>query len=678
MAFLLGINAVRYICNQEVDYIIAISLIVLFVGVFCVIKKYFKQAIALLICLIAGFGWFFVGMEVSFKEKEYIGSVSVVGRVTDVIDVKSYTYQVVLDNVKIDGQSEANISAELTGFTECPEVGSFLAFESELENVHAFTLGAFNTTCYRNGVRYYANCSSKNVVITKGYQTLDEQIRLVIKSRLYENMSEKNAETAYASLFGDKSNVDSEIYNNYQGAGIIHILTISGLHVSFLISLIFGLLSKCRVNRYVNFALTTFFIIFFAYLCNWTPSVLRAGIMGIIAMLSKLLYRKYDRLNSLGIAGFIICLTSPLSGVDSGFLMSVFCVVGINFVMPATQRLLNKIMPKACADVFAVGISAQVGILPILCLMGGQFNILSVFANFLVVPIFGIVFPILFAVSFISLLLPFVAKILVLIDVAFTFIGVIAQFFNVEEIIIRFKGIGLFNVLLVYIASFIISDYLILLGKQKLLTCAVAFLCFAVSLLGYFFMPNKLPTISYISQYNKSSVVIKDLLGHTIVVGDCYLLNRLKEKYNSEFDVFVYNGNITSARYTSLAEMGITSFVSYEKGMFSEDVILEFDKEYAVGSFSLTYLSDNLKCAGVRVKVDELEIFIESAKEISYNTFNQFDQKYDFDLVFASYEVGEGNFKQVSKKYIKGCDYSHNKLGNIGFVGEDLVVRRLD
>lgn len=677
MMFLLGINAVRYICNGAIDYIIAISLIVFSIAIYCIITKCFQQMTILLICLLVGGGWFFLGSAVSFNQKEYNGTVAIVGRVTDNISEGAYSYKVVLDNVTINGEKGANISVDISGLSSSPEVGSVLAFESELENVHMFTLGSFNTTCYRNGVRYYADCSYKNIVITEGYQTLDEQVRLAIKSRLHENMSDKNAETAYASLFGDKSNVDDEVYNNFQGAGIIHILTVSGLHVSFLISLIFGLLKKCKINKYVNFALTTMFIVFYAYLCNWTPSVLRAGIMGVLLMCSKLLYRKYDRLNALGLAGFIICLCSPLSGLDTGFLMSVFCVVGINFTMPLIQNWLNKVMPKACADIFAVGIAAQIGILPILCLTGGTFNILSILANFIVVPIFGIVFPFLFAVSFISLALPFVAKLLILVEWALVFIGLVADFFNVEAITLKFAGVGLFNVLLIYIAAFVMSDYLILLGKQRLMVVSVVFLCFSLSLLGYYFAPNRLPCISFISQYNKISVVLKSSGGQVLVVGDCYLLDRLKQEYNAHFDMFVYNNPTTSARYSSLNELGINTFVSYKEGVFSEDIILSLNKEYKTGEYSLTYLAVEEKFVGICVKMDELKIFIESDKQISYNEFSNLNQKYNFDIALASFEVSEGDFLQVSNKFVKGCDYSLNELGNIGF-DKGLVLRRLD
>lgn len=678
LMFLLGINVVRNIFNGQIEYIVVTAILAVLLALYCIIKKYFKQMAALIICLIVGGCWYFVGISQSFNTKEYVGKTAVVGRITDNISEDKYSYTVVLDHVKIDGKNEANVSVEITNCYNLPKVGSFISFESQLENVHAFTLGSFNSSCYRSGVRYYANCNYKYAVVADGYQTFDEQVRLSIKQSLYANMTEVNAATAYASLFGDKNNLDGDVYSSYQGAGIIHILTVSGLHVSFLISLIFGLLKKCKVNKYANLAITIIFIFFYAYLCNWTPSVLRAGIMGIVFMLSKLFGRKYDGLNSLGLAGFIICLFRPLSGLDVGFLMSVFCVVGINVIMPVVQRLLKKIIPKACGDTLAVGIAAQVGIFPLLCLMGGSINILSIFANLLVVPIFGAVYPLLFAISFLSLILPFMAKLLIVVDWAFSLILLLAQFFNVEQTKFYLKNMGYLNLLLFYIASFIVSDYLILLGSGKFIAFSVVLLCFAFSCVGGYFTTNRLPTISYISQYGKSSVVLKSEGGQTMVVGDCYLMGRLAQRYKTGFDVFVASQGVTASRYDALQDEYFGSFVSFEEGTFSENFVLELDKEYILGDFNLTYISLSDEMVGVRINFDNLEIFIASEENLSYNEFKDINNKYHFNLVFANYALGEGEFKHVANKYVDGCDYSFNKLGNMAFGGDKLNFRRLD
>ncbi|MBO5395171.1 MAG: ComEC/Rec2 family competence protein [Clostridia bacterium] len=677
LAFLLGLNSARKLFAGQVDYIVVLSLLILAVGGFCLFKKYYTRLIVLFLCLLVGGGYYFVGLS-EFNVKDYHGSVAVVGRITDSIKDNNYSYTIILDNVKIDGEGAANVSVQVKDCADLPDVGSFIAFESKVTPVHAFTLESFNSSCYRNGVRYYAVCDFDNAVVSGGYQTFDETVRLRIKDLLHANMSEDCAETAYASLFGDKSSLDDEIYSAYQDAGIIHVLTVSGLHVSFLISLIYGLLKLCRVNKYASFAVTTIFIIFYAFLCNWAPSVCRAGIMGVAFMASKLLYRKYDGLNSLGLAGFILCLARPLNGLDIGFLMSVFCVMGIFVVMPLLSKLFAKFMPTKCADVFAVSIAAQIGILPIMSMMSASINPLSIFANFIIVPLFGVMFPFLFAVCFLGLILPFLGKCLVLVEYAFSAIFAIARFFAAVPKI-NLKPFDFAKILLFYIIFFILSDYFMALSKERLMIFAGLICAYALVFVGYYFTPSGLNAISYLTQYNSSSVILKNSKGNVMIVGDSYLNERLLSRGGEDFHIFVANKSLTQQRYSLYENYGVDNFVCWREGEYSESDVISLDKDYVIGGFKLTYLSNGAKMAGVRVNFDNLEIFIASDEKLSYNEFEIFDQKYEFDFVFADYSVkGNDDFIHISTEEVEGCDYNFNSYGNIAFAGANLGLRRLD
>lgn len=674
LAFILGLNISRKVFAGNIEFIIILSVLVLGIGIFCIFKKYFKRLIVLFMCLILGMGYYFIG-QCEFNCKDITGKVAVVGRITDNVTDNGYSYTIVLDDVEIDGERAGNVSVQLSNCDQLPEVGSKIAFESELTCARPYTLDRFNSSVYRSGVRYYTICNFDYAVVSEGYQKLDEKIRLAVKDLLYENMSASAAETAYASLFGDKNNLDGEIYSAYQAAGIIHILTVSGLHVGFLISLIYAFLKLCRVNKYVNFAITTIFIIFYAYLCNFSPSVLRAGVMGIVFMISKLCYRRYDGLNSLGLAGFLLCLFRPLNGLDVGFLMSVFCVMSIFVVMPILSKWLGRVMPKKVGDVFAVSIAAQIGIVPMLCMMSGGINLLSIFANFLIVPLFSIVYPLLFVLVFLGLIFPFIAKCLILVEYAFTLIFLIAKFFA-HGPIITLKRLDFAKILLFYTIFFVISDYFMALPKERLLVFACLILAYAIAFGGYYFKGDNLSTISYISQYNSSSIVLKNSKGNVLVVGDCFLLDEFSIYSNGGFDIFVARDKITQERYGDLAEMGFSNFICYEEGFCSENEVLTMDSNYVVGGFEITYLSNGDELGGVRVNFDNLEIFIASKEDLSYNEFEKLDSKYNFDVVFADYPLGTQDFIHISTKYVECSDYNFNSIGNMAFDG--MRLRRLD
>lgn len=79
-----------------------------------------------------GNGLYFIG-EAGYKVKEFDGVVSVVGRVSDSFEETQYSYVVILDNVKINGEEAKNIQATFSKGSQVLEVGDMLAFESEVE-----------------------------------------------------------------------------------------------------------------------------------------------------------------------------------------------------------------------------------------------------------------------------------------------------------------------------------------------------------------------------------------------------------------------------------------------------------------------------------------------------------------------------------------------------------------
>ena len=118
----------------------------------------------------------------------------------------------------------------------------------------------------RSKIAYSSSVQGSELSLVSGGKTFDETARESIKEVLFKNMDEQNAGVAYAVLTGDQSYVTTEIDDAYRFSGIIHLLTVSGLHVSFLIGLIAWVMKKCRVNRFVNFGLTLCLLLLYAYI----------------------------------------------------------------------------------------------------------------------------------------------------------------------------------------------------------------------------------------------------------------------------------------------------------------------------------------------------------------------------------------------------------------------------
>ena len=106
--FLLGISVARWLYSGSVEIIITTSLLLLALIIGLILLRKYKILLALLAFFFIGNSFFYIGVA-TYYIKDYDGIVSVVGRVSEDIEKGNYYYNVVLDNIKINGESAKNI-----------------------------------------------------------------------------------------------------------------------------------------------------------------------------------------------------------------------------------------------------------------------------------------------------------------------------------------------------------------------------------------------------------------------------------------------------------------------------------------------------------------------------------------------------------------------------------------
>ena len=673
LALFFGITMARkfYAGNLEVILLV----LALFVGITILLlsKKLYKILLILLVFFFAGNGMYFIG-STTFNVKSWTQPVSVVGRISDDIENRGYSLSVVLDDVKINGESSHNIRLEIENYGEI-NVGDIVAFEGKLTKSKMFNLESFNSADYRAGVRYCASVDFDDLVAGEGFLKFDEKVRLAVKESLYKNMSEKNAGISFAVLFGDKSDVDEGTQNAYKTSGIIHVLTVSGLHVGFLTSLLYFVLKLCKANKYVRLIITTIFIIFYAYLCGFTPSVLRAGIMAVVLMLSKIFERRYDSLNSLGVAGFIICLFSPLSALDIGFQMSFFCVAGIIILAPTITKFLSKFIPNKIASLIALSISAQIGIIPFTANFFATLNILSVFANLLVVPIFSIIYPILFLIGFLSKFLNFMGIFLKIVDFVLVAVGGIANFFGSANLNFAISPFKTSIATIYFIMVMTVGKFILRKGLVKFFAFSVLTVILAVTF-GFFLIPNKIQNqIVFLGDKNYSSVIV-ETKGQKVAIGQSSTLLRYLDKTQTkDLKYFVALDYLSDYYFDAISEHGVKIFIGDQNNDKNKNFeIFEENKSYIVGKFGIEYIKKE-NTQGVLVSFGDNKIFVASSEEKDYNIL----ENMNLNFVFSSTgEEKTANFIDVTSEC--GGDYCLEEVGNMKFIfnGKDWSKRGID
>ncbi len=660
MALLFGIVTSRKLFAGDILTCVLVPLIFVGLVAICMFFRKFKPLILLTVFFLLGNGFYFLGLA-CYDCKDYEGESIVIGRVTDEVRDYGYYSMYKLDSVLINGEGAKNIYLHVSG-GQLLEAGDKVTFIAETTKVKLFELGSFNSTYLRNNIGYTAEVDYSSITVVDNNLKFDESLRLSVKNMLYENMSEENAAIAYAVLFGDKYDIPSSTKDIYRDAGIIHILTVSGLHVGFLISLLYFFLNLCKMKRLYTTIITSVILLLYNIICGFAPSIVRASIMAMVIMLSKLSGREYDSLNSLGLAGFIILAINPLYAFDSGFLMSFFCVTSIFMLNPPLSKLFKKIMPKPISTYISLSISAQIGILPFVASFFQNFNFLSFFANLIILPIFGIIYPVLFISIFIFLIMPFLSKGLVVFDYGFSGITGIAKFFASTSLTIPLYPFDITFSILLFVLLFLLSRFLMVRKIYKFLALGILSLFFVIAVVVSSIPITLGSGVRSLNTDYMDSLLISTSTGQTAFIYKSLDEQRLKQ--------YLYVNKISNIDYVVLTHQPSESEINYfekyniKKFLCNEGEpsgLVAVGEIFNYGAMTFKFQKDEKKLQGCEINFDGSNIFVVTSGKMSYNEIELFSQNYNLVCTWDNfYHMGERGMECAAYKKEGNLSFSWN------------------
>jgi competence protein ComEC len=254
--------------------------------------------------------------------------------------------------------------------------------------------GGFDYKLYLSsvGVSFIMNVSPEQAVFSKvpvnRFKHELAAFRHGFEDQLLRQIGEKQGSLAIAMMFGDKSGLDDDVYESFQRNGTAHILSVSGLHVGFLYSVLTLLMAGKRrtIPNLVIFLL----LVLYGVLSGFCPSVNRALLMIGIHILSKVLCRSYDLLSSAGISAMILLTQNPYSLFHVGFQLSFAAVILMGWIFPT----ISKSLPKENVLSLLVPIPAlQAAMAPYTAFLFNYVSFGAFAANFGVVFFSGVLIP---------------------------------------------------------------------------------------------------------------------------------------------------------------------------------------------------------------------------------------------------------------------------------------------
>lgn len=212
-----------------------------------------------------------------------------------------------------------------------------------------------------------------------------DTIRLQTRSLYRSTLPSTSASLLMGMVFGANEKFPDDFRQALQTTGVLHVIAASGMNVSFVSAALLYSLGLFLTRRLALF-IGCLGIIFYVFLVGFQPSILRASIMGLLAFGAGLLGRQYIGFIGLFISGYLLLLWQPNFLFDVGFQLSFMATLGIMALKPLLDESLVRLgrIGELGGETVTTTLAAQLGTLPILLGVFGQFGLLSVLVNALV------------------------------------------------------------------------------------------------------------------------------------------------------------------------------------------------------------------------------------------------------------------------------------------------------
>ena len=179
-----------------------------------------------------------------------------------------------------------------------------------------------------------------------------------IRKSVYESSMMLYSDFEYASeisrcvTIGDRTDMDPYIFSLYSAAGISHILAISGLHISIISMSLYNILLAFSFSRRVTGIISSMFAVFYCALVGFTPGVVRATVMLVFIMITRVFFLRGDGFTALFYALLILLMLNPYSICSASLQMSFLCSLGIMLVEPFMQKISARYLLRSREDIW--------------------------------------------------------------------------------------------------------------------------------------------------------------------------------------------------------------------------------------------------------------------------------------------------------------------------------------
>ncbi len=261
---------------------------------------------------------------------------------------------------------------------------------------------------------YYVAKSNIIEIIDSGSGSIKRTLYKLKESllkQIYKYIPKPESSLLAGVLLGEKTALGDDLEEDFRTTGLMHIVVLSGYNVSLIIIAVMFMLGPLPL--YSRSIVAVLGIVAFALLVGAGPTVIRASIMALFIVLARVVGRPYDIGRALILAAVFMVAYNPwVLYFDISFQFSFFATMGLIILTPILEKKLLFI-PKVLLlrDSAVATIAAQIMVAPLILYYIGDFSIISILVNMLVLFMVPISMFLGFIVSLFGFLIPSLAGI---------------------------------------------------------------------------------------------------------------------------------------------------------------------------------------------------------------------------------------------------------------------------
>ncbi|MBD5453974.1 MAG: DNA internalization-related competence protein ComEC/Rec2 [Lachnospiraceae bacterium] len=299
------------------------------------------------------------------------------------------------ENMQSNDNTQASALAQIEGVIcyledeEEPKMGSYVRMQGKLRiYTRATNPGEFDARRYYQILHIQGSLQQAKVLKESASYSKFREKLMFIKTYLADLIDtcyeEKDASIMKAMLLGEKSGLDEETKQLYQLNGIIHILSISGLHISLIGMGLYKILQKIRCPKAVTVIISVIFMYSYGLMTGMSISALRAIVMFAFRISAGLFKRTYDMLTAMSLVALSVLIEQPLYLYHSGFLFSFGAILAIGlFLSVVEENLLGK---TKIEKIMSTSLSVSIITLPVYLCFYYEYPLYSLLLNLVIIP----------------------------------------------------------------------------------------------------------------------------------------------------------------------------------------------------------------------------------------------------------------------------------------------------